>query len=109
MEQLSLGLLRVSLIDFLGFAACGATLCTFAQKRMVPMRICAIAANVFFIGYGALGLLYPVLMLHLVLLPLNVGRLFQLEEHARVSWKRPLVRSQGTPYAAEKHLIPAER
>jgi hypothetical protein len=40
----------------------------------------AIAANLFFIGYGALGLLYPVLFLHLILLPLNVMRLVQLAQ-----------------------------
>ncbi len=66
------------LIEVLGFAASGATLCAFAQKQMLPMRISAIAANLFFIGYGALGLLYPVLLLHLMLLPLNVLRLIQL-------------------------------
>ena len=66
--------------DLVGSAAAAATLLTFAQKRMWPMRISAIAANLFFIGYGALGLLYPVLFLHLILLPLNVIRLVQLAQ-----------------------------
>ncbi len=72
--------IRPYAVDMLGSAACVATLLTFAQKRMWPMRISAIAANLFFIGYGALGLLYPVLLLHLVLLPLNVMRLVQLAQ-----------------------------
>jgi hypothetical protein len=70
-----LNLLTVHLVDGLGFLASGATLCAFAQKRMLPMRLSAIAANVFFIGYGALGPFYPVLMLHVILLPLNIKRL----------------------------------
>jgi hypothetical protein len=80
MEYFSDGLIRTYAVDLLGCIACAATLLTFAQKRMWPMRILAITANVFFIGYGALGLLYPVLLLHLILLPLNVARLIQLVE-----------------------------
>ena len=67
----------VSLVDCLGFAASGATLCAFAQRRMMPMRMSAIAANLFFVAYGALGPFYPVLLLHLVLLPLNLKRLVE--------------------------------
>ncbi len=72
-----LDLLVGPVIDCFGFLASGATLYTFAQKRMLPMRISAITANVFFIAYGALGLVYPVLLLHLILLPLNIRRLSQ--------------------------------
>ena len=82
MEFVLNDLVRGYLGEVLGVAASGATLLTFAQKRMWPMRISAIAANLFFIGYGALGLLYPVLFLHLVLLPLNVARLVQLAQQS---------------------------
>jgi len=64
-------------VDGLGFIASGATLIAFAQKRMWPMRMAAIASNVCFIGYGALGLVYPVLALQLILLPLNIRRLIE--------------------------------
>ncbi len=76
----SLDLILPYAVDVLGCAAAAATLLTFAQKRMWPMRILAIAANLFFIGYGALALLYPVLFLHLILLPLNIMRLVQLAQ-----------------------------
>lgn len=62
------------LIDALGFAASFLTLVAFAQHRMFPMRAAAIGANLFFLGYGLLGGFYPVLVLHLVLLPLNLLR-----------------------------------
>jgi hypothetical protein len=62
-------------IDVLGYAASGLTLATFAQQSMLPMRILALGANVCFIGYGAMGVYLPVLILHLVLLPINLVRL----------------------------------
>jgi hypothetical protein len=80
MELIPLDLILPYAAEVLGCAAAAATLLTFAQKRMWPMRISAIAANLFFIGYGALGQLYPVLFLHLILLPLNVVRLVQLAQ-----------------------------
>jgi hypothetical protein len=60
--------------DVLGFAAALLTLAAFAQRRMLPMRMAAIAANVAFISYGWLGGHWPVLALHLMLLPLNLQR-----------------------------------
>ncbi len=80
MELIPVDLILPYAVDVLGCAAAAATLLTFAQKSMWPMRILAIAANLLFIGYGALGLLYPVLFLHLILLPLNVIRLVQLAQ-----------------------------
>ena len=66
-----------SLVDAFGFVASIMTLVAFAQRSMLPMRVAAIAANIFFIAYGALGPYYPVLSLHLVLLPLNLRRLIE--------------------------------
>ena len=71
----------LDLVDAVGFGAALMTLATFAQKRMVPMRSTALAANVLFISYGALGAFYPVPVLHLILLPLNVMRI--LEQKSR--------------------------
>jgi CRP/FNR family transcriptional regulator, cyclic AMP receptor protein len=57
----------------------------FFMKTMLPLRLTAIASNVGFIAYALLGLdygifgrLYPILVLHSCLLPLNVVRLRQL-------------------------------
>ena len=65
----------LSFTDVIGYAAALMTLVTFAQRRMLVMRLSAIAANLLFISYGALGSFYPVAVLHLVLLPLNIMRL----------------------------------
>jgi CRP/FNR family transcriptional regulator, cyclic AMP receptor protein len=55
---------------------------TFFMKTMVPLRLVAIASNVSFMSYALLGLaygvfgrLYPILILHAALLPLNLLRL----------------------------------
>ena len=57
----------------------------FFMKTMVPLRIAAIASNVTWIAYALLGIVYgvfgavyPILVLHAALLPLNVIRLRQL-------------------------------
>jgi hypothetical protein len=64
-----------SLVDLCGFVAATMTLATFAQRAMLRMRVTALFANVFFIVYGWLGLFYPVLILHMILLPVNTVRL----------------------------------
>ena len=63
---------------------------TFFMKTMIPLRLVAIGSNVAFISYALLGLrygvfgrLYPILVLHACLLPLNVVRLRQLRALVR--------------------------
>ena len=68
----------MSWIDFLGYAASASVLLTFCMTTMVPLRIVAICSNVLFATFGALAHIYPVLVLHVVLLPVNVGRLVQV-------------------------------
>ena len=64
--------------DVIGYTAAACVFLTFYMKTMVPLRVAGIASNVLFIGYGYAELAYPVLILHLVLLPLNVARLRQI-------------------------------
>ena len=63
--------------DTVGFLASGLVITAFCMKDIVPLRIVAVASNMAFLAYGiALGLM-PVWLLHLLLLPLNLGRLWQ--------------------------------
>lgn len=87
-------------IDAVGYAASVLTLATFAQRTMLPMRILAIAANVCFIGYGAMGLFIPVLALHLVLLPVNLARLHTLIRWSSSDGGRPVEKATSTPRMA---------
>ncbi|MBV8777190.1 MAG: hypothetical protein JO032_02190 [Alphaproteobacteria bacterium] len=60
-----------------GYFASGLVLAAFGMKDMVKLRVVAIGSNLVFIAY-ALGLgLAPIWLLHAVLLPLNIWRLFQ--------------------------------
>ena len=68
----------LNFVDILGFAAAALVLLTFGMKTMLPLRLFAIASNVLFASYGFLANIYPVMLLHLALLPLNVMRLVQL-------------------------------
>ncbi len=61
----------------LGYAASLLVLATFCMRDMVSLRALAIASNLAFIGYAALVGIHPVLMLHALLLPMNVWRLFE--------------------------------
>ena len=66
-----------------GYLGALMTLTTFSMKTMLHLRMVGIVSNLAFISYGAFGHVYPVLMLHLALLPLNVWRLWQLLQLTR--------------------------
>jgi CRP/FNR family cyclic AMP-dependent transcriptional regulator len=68
----------MSWIDLLGYAASASVLITFCMSTMVPLRTVAICSNVLFASYGALAHIYPVLILHTILLPVNAVRLYQI-------------------------------
>jgi CRP/FNR family cyclic AMP-dependent transcriptional regulator len=65
----------MSFVEPLGYLASALVLATFCMRNMVALRCMAIASNVAFITYGGLADLGPVLVLHLLLLPVNVLRL----------------------------------
>lgn len=67
-----------------GWLAAGLVFSSFFMQTMIPLRIVAIVSNLAFINYALLGLdygvfgrVYPILVLHVCLLPLNVLRLRQ--------------------------------
>ena len=61
----------------IGFLASALVLAAFGMKDMVNLRIVAICSNVAFIAYALVLNLPPVLVLHVILLPLNGWRLAQ--------------------------------
>jgi len=76
-------------IDVVGYLAAGLVFATFWARSMSSLRGIAIASNLAFIAYGYIGDLMPVLLLHLLLLPMNVLRLAELRNQDR----------PGNPYA----------
>ncbi|MBV8289825.1 MAG: YgjV family protein, partial [Hyphomicrobiales bacterium] len=73
----------MSWIDFVGYLAALMVLATFCMDTIVPLRGLAIASNLLFILYGIAGQLYPVLLLHAVLLPVNIVKIVRLRPQAR--------------------------
>lgn len=61
--------------DLVGYLASVLVLATFCMRDMVALRCIAITSNLAFIAYGGLAGLVPVLLLHLLLLPVNALRL----------------------------------
>ena len=59
----------------IGFIASALVLAAFGMKDMVNLRIVAICSNIAFITYGIVLDLLPILILHVILLPLNGWRL----------------------------------
>lgn len=70
----------MGLIDLAGWLAAGFTLLTFVCRDMRRLRTLAILANLSFVIYGAGAGLLPVLALHLLLAPVNIWRLRELQQ-----------------------------
>ena len=64
--------------EAVGYLASGLVFVTFCMRTMVPLRIVAISSNIAFIVYGTVDGLYPILVLHLVLLPMNIWRMIEM-------------------------------
>jgi hypothetical protein len=64
--------------ELLGYLATAFNIAAYSMRTMIPLRIFAITSNVIFVVYGASAGIYPVLVLHAVLLPLNSYRLHQM-------------------------------
>src|SRR5260370_24195587 len=71
-------MVRVGWVGGIGILASRVVFPTFYMKAMIPLRCVAIASNVVFMTYGLTGRIYPVFVLHAVLLPLNLIRLRQV-------------------------------
>lgn len=112
----------MSWIEFVGYCASALVLATFFMRTMIPLRALAIGSNFAFIAYGFAAGIAPVLMLHLLLLPLNVYRMIEMLRLIRrvesaadgdlsFDWLQPFMKS--TRHPADRVLFrkgdPADR
>lgn len=65
-------------VEVLGFTAACLMFSTFYMKNMIPLRIVGMASNATFIVYAVNAEVWPLLVLHTVLLPMNFFRLIQM-------------------------------
>ena len=70
--------MQINWIELSGYLASALVFLAFYMKTMIPLRLVAILSNVAFITYGLGEHIYPVLILHAILLPLNCLRLLQM-------------------------------
>jgi len=102
----------LSWVDALGYLGALLTLGTYSMKTMIPLRVIGLCANCVFIVYGYFAPAYPQLLLHIVLLPLNAIRLYQMlqlvekvrvasDGNANMEWLKPFM-SRRACRAGEK-------
>ena len=75
----------MSWVDGLGFCASFAVLASFCMTTIVSLRLAALTSNVLFSTYGLIAHIYPVMFLHLMLLPINLVKLYRLRWRERAS------------------------
>ena len=93
-------------IEILGWVGATLTFVGYSMRTMMPLRMAAIGANVFFIAYSALSGIMPTLALHLALLPFNAFRLAELLRTTRKV--RAASTEEGLPDGIKKYLRPIE-
>lgn len=86
--------------DACGYFAGSLVLSSFSVTSMRRLRWLGIASNVSFISYAIMAGMLPILILHSLLLPINLFRLYQIERDRGRS--RPLSSQfgAGALYAA---------
>jgi CRP/FNR family cyclic AMP-dependent transcriptional regulator len=101
---------KVMIMQIFGLVASLLVFSAFFMKTMIPLRIAAIASNLAFISYALIGLSYgifeevfPIFILHMSLLPLNVFRLYELKRMIRN------IREASTHEDSIEYLIPFMR
>jgi CRP/FNR family transcriptional regulator, cyclic AMP receptor protein len=101
----------MSWVTLLGYAASAAVLATFCMSTMIPLRVIALASNVLFMAYGYADHLYPVLLLHAILLPVNALRLVQfyrLVREMRDAQRKDLSVQNLLPYMTRRKYSAGE-
>jgi hypothetical protein len=106
-----MGTKEVNWIEMVGYAASALVFLTFYMKTMIPLRVVGLLSNVAFMAYGFFGGLYPVLVLHAILFPLNCVRLVEM----RTLIRKVRDASQGPhnvewmmPYMHRRHIARGE-
>lgn len=66
------------IVPWIGYFAAASGVAMFAMATMIPLRITGLVHNVASIAFGLLAGVYPTVVQHTILLPLNSWRLYQM-------------------------------
>ncbi|MBV9557279.1 MAG: Crp/Fnr family transcriptional regulator [Pseudolabrys sp.] len=98
----------MSWLPVLGYSAALLSVAMLAMRTMVPLRMAGIAANICSIAFGGLTGVYPMLLQHAILLPLNSYRLWEMLKLVKrvkaasdgdlsVEWIKPFMTKRSIP------------
>ena len=65
-------------IELIGYASAGLGILMLVMHTMIPLRITGVAHNISQICFGLLTGVYPLVIQHMILLPINLRRLSQM-------------------------------
>ncbi len=96
----------IDLVELVGYAGTALTVAAYAMRSTTSLRIASVASSVAFITYGWFAVSYPVMVMELILLPLNLLRLWQMRRLVRavvetkgsagdLSWIAPFAQRQS--------------
>jgi len=61
----------MTIVEGIGYSAAALGIATFVMATMIPLRLTGIAHNAVSITFGLLTGVYPMVVQHMILLPLN--------------------------------------
>ncbi|HEY0107185.1 MAG TPA: cyclic nucleotide-binding domain-containing protein [Rhizomicrobium sp.] len=65
-------------IELIGYGSAALGILMLVMQTMIPLRVTGVAHNVAQICFGLLTGIYPIVIQHVILLPINLRRLFQM-------------------------------
>jgi CRP/FNR family cyclic AMP-dependent transcriptional regulator len=90
---------RMTLLEILGYLGLVLLVASSAMRTIIWLRILAIGASLAIVGYGGVGLHYPVVAFGLVLLVINAWRLWEMRK--LVSATRAATAAGSAPITAD--------
>ncbi len=95
----------MEIVQMVGYLAALLMFSTFYMKKMIPLRAVGICSNISFIIFAGLSGVYPLLILHICLLPLNTIRMVQmirLVKKVKEAYKGDLSMDFLTPFMKQE-------
>ena len=63
-----------------GFIGAGLMVASYLMKSMLPLRVVALAANVFLVTYAALSGAWPTMALYVAMFPINLKKVIEIRK-----------------------------
>jgi CRP-like cAMP-binding protein len=103
--------LHLSWGDFFGYLGGLLFVLSFLKTTMIPLRAMGAMSNLCFVAYGYFDAVYPMMMLHTALFPLNIVRLRQmlrLVRRVKASAEGSKTMDWLRPYMSRRHCRAGE-